>query len=197
MKSRLASSYIASVLKTPAGGDAHLSMSRTFQRCTRFSWHCNTNCKLHTDEGRVCLPFLLSRAVCVRSPWLQCYCNALQRVRFLPSFAVIVCAWVRLCALSRCLRLFICRLRGFYCFCSTFVRLARFRASCGLYCSRFCCSLFCAPSVRIFNASEGQRKEAWGTSPPPPWVRFIVCASRPRLAAVFPLLNNCGRRRGR
>lgn len=126
--SRLASSYIASVPKTPAGGDAHSVCQGTFNGASAFLWHCNTNCKLHSDEGRGGLPFLLSRAVCVRSPWLQCYCNALQRVRFLPSFAVIVCAWVRLCALARCLRLFICRLRGFLLLLQYFARLARFRA---------------------------------------------------------------------
>lgn len=93
--------------------------------------------------------------------FVTCYLfRTLQRVRFLPSFAVIVCAWVRLCALARCLRLFICRLRGFYCFCNTLHALHAFARLCGLYCSRFCCSLFCAPPVRRINDTEGQRMEA-------------------------------------
>lgn len=84
-----------------------------------------------TDAFRV-----LSRAVCAFVRRWCCYCSPLQRVRFLPSFAVIVCAWVRLCALARCLRLFICRLRGFYCFCNTLSALHAFARLCGLYCSR-------------------------------------------------------------
>lgn len=99
--------------------------------------------------------------------FVTCYLfRTLQRVRFLPSFAVIVCAWVRLCALARCLRLFICRLRGFYCFCNTLSTLHAFARLCGLYCSRVYCSLFCAPPVRRFNDSEGQRwRNSRGTSP--------------------------------
>lgn len=106
--------------------------SRVIQRCTRFSGHCNTNCKLHTDEGDVCFSVAFEGCLSfVRRGC--CYFNALQIVRlFLPSFAVIVCAWVRLCAFARCLRLFFCRLSGFYCFFShlstlhAFARLVAF-----------------------------------------------------------------------
>ena len=43
------------------------------------------------------MPFLLSRAVCAFVRFVTCCLfRTLQRVRFLPSFAVIVCAWVRL-----------------------------------------------------------------------------------------------------
>ena len=118
----------------------------TFNGAPAFLWHCSTNCKLHTDEGHVCLPFLLSKA-------------------FARSFAVaaVIATRCKGCAFCRrSLLLFLCPLR---------------------------------PEIQRLGGAkmEGSR----GTSPPPPWVRFIVGGVLPRPAAVFPLLNNCGRRRGR
>ena len=101
-------------------------------------------------------------------------------------FAVVRCYCLRVGALVCACTLFeavFCRLRGFFCFCNTLHTLHAFARLCGFSCSRVC-SLFCAPSVRRFNDSEGQRMEASWTSHPPPWVRFIVCASRPRPAAI-------------
>ena len=65
------------------------------------------------------------------------------------------------CTLARCLRLFFCRLRGFFCFCNTLPALHAFARLCGFYCSRVCCSrvccsLFCAPPVRRINARRGK-----------------------------------------
>ena len=86
----------------------------TFNGASAFLSRCNTNCKLHSDEGDGRLPFLLSRAVCA---FVRCYC-------------------LRVGALARCLRLFICRLRGFYCFCNTLHTLHAFARLCGFSCSR-------------------------------------------------------------
>ena len=148
---------------------------RPFNGASAFLWHCSSNCKLHSDEGRGRLPFLLSRAVCVRSLRYLLFVQDAAKGALFPSFAVIVCALVRLCALARCLRLFLCRLHGFFCFCSTLPVLHAFSRLCGLYCSRVCCSLFCAPSVRRFNASEGQRwRKAGGKVHPPPWCVYSL-----------------------
>lgn len=90
--------------------------------------------------------------------FVTCYLfRTLQRVRFLPSFAVIVCAWVRLCALARCFWLFICRLRGFYCFCSTLpaCTLSRVYVAC-------IAAAFCLCNIKVFLCSlhsESQRAE--------------------------------------
>lgn len=135
----------------------------TFNGASACLWRCNTNCKLHSDEGRGRLPFLLSMAVCafVRRgcnfiatrckgcafAFVRCYCLRVV-VRVCVCF---VCAGALACTLARCLRLFICRLRGFYCFCNTLSTLHAFARLCGLYCSRVCCSLFCAPPVRKVN----------------------------------------------
>ena len=43
----------------------------TFNGASAFLSRCNTNCKLHSDEGDGRLPFLLSRAVCA---FVRCYC---------------------------------------------------------------------------------------------------------------------------
>lgn len=103
----------------------------------------------------------------VRSPWLQFYCNALQIVRFLPSFAVIVFAWVRLCALARCLWLFICRLRGFYCFCNTLSTLHAFARLVACIAAAFIAASFVLPpfgdsTTRRGKDGGGQR----GDKPP-------------------------------
>lgn len=96
-----------------------------------------------------------------------CSFGTLQRVRFLPSFAVIVCAWVRLCALARCLMLFICRLRGFYCFCNTLSTLHAFArlVACIVLQPRLLQPLLCSPRSENQRA-EGQRMEAGGTKAP-------------------------------
>ena len=78
------------------------------------------------------------------------------------AFAVFSCYCLRVGALVCACTLFeavFCRLRGFFCFCNTLHTLHAFARLCGFSCSRVC-SLFCAPSVRRFNDSEGQRLEA-------------------------------------
>ena len=137
----------------------------TFNGASDFLWHCNTNCKLHTDEGHGRLPFLLSRAFarsfavaaiiatrckgCAFS-FVRCYC--LRVGALVCAFALFEAVFVPFALLFLLLQYF--------------ARLARFRAFMWLV---LYCSLFCAPSVRIFNASEGQRLEAGWTSHPPPW----------------------------
>lgn len=114
--------------------------------------------------------------------FVHCYLfRTLQRVRFLPSFAVIVCAWVRLCALARCLRLFLFRLRGFYCFCNTLSTLHAFARLCGLYCIA---ASFVLPPFGDSTTRRGKGGGKQGESPPASVVRFITFASLPRLAAV-------------
>ena len=113
---------------------------------------------------------VLSRAVCVRS--LR-YLLFVQDAAKGALFAFVRCFCLRVCALVCACTLFEAVYLPFavlLCFCSTFVHLARFRAFMWLV---LYCSLFCAPSVRIINDSEGQRwRNSRGTSPPPPWVRL-------------------------
>lgn len=113
-------------------------------------------------------------------------CNSLQRVRFFPSFAVIVCAWVRLCALARCLRLFLCRLHGFFCFCNTLPTLHAFARLVACIAAAFVAASFVRPPCGNSTTRRGKGGgTAGGKVPPPPWVRFIVCGVLPRPAAVF------------
>lgn len=159
---------------------------RPFNGAHAFLWHCNTNCKLHTDEGRVCLPFLLSRAVCVRS--FAVAAMLLQRAAkgaLLPSFAVIICAWVRLhaCTLFEAVYLPFARLLLLL---QYFARLARFRAFIWLLLQpRLLQPLLCSPRSENQRA-EGQRMEEGSERDKPTAAvgAFIVCGVRPRPAAI-------------
>lgn len=79
--------------------------------------------------------------------WVRC------KGALFPSFAVIVCAWVRLhaCTLFEAVYL---PFKGLLLLLQYFAHLARFRAFMWLV---LYCSLFCAPPVRRFNDSGGQR----------------------------------------
>lgn len=138
----------------------------TFADAVRLSSRCNTNCKLHTDEGDGCFfGFAFEGCLRVRSPWvllLQPAANC-ALFAFVRCYCFCVGALVCACTLFVAVYLPFARLLLLL---QYFVHLARFRASCGLYCSRVYCSLFCAPPVRRFNDSEGQRwEEGRGTSP--------------------------------
>lgn len=70
----------------------------------------------------------------VRSLCAAVIASLLQIVRFCRRRLLLFargCACVRF---SRCLRLFICRLHGFFCFCNTLPALHAFARLCGLYC---------------------------------------------------------------
>lgn len=195
--SRLASSYIASVLKTPAGGDAHLSLSRVIRRCCPLFFGtaiqiANFIQMKGTDAFRV-----LSRAVCVRS---FRYLLFVQDAAKGALFAFVRCYCLRVGALVCACTLFEAVYLPFallLLLLKYFVHLARFCAFMWLVLQpRLLQPLLC--SLRSENQrAEGQRwRNSRGTSPPPPWVRFIVCGVRPRLAAVFRRQGNYARRRG-
>lgn len=74
----------------------------SFNGASAFLWHCNTNCILHSDEGHGSLPFLLSRLLRVRSPWLQ----LLQRAAKGALFAVVRCYYLRVVVRFRAFALF-------------------------------------------------------------------------------------------
>ena len=83
-----------------------------------------------------------------------------------PSFAVIVCAWVRLCALARCLRLFICRLRGFYCFCNTLPTLHDFARLVACIAAAFVAASFVLPPFGDSTTRRGKDgRRAGGQAP--------------------------------
>ena len=98
---------------------------------------------------------------CFRGLFVRSFAVAamlLQRAAKGALFAFVRCYCLRVGALVCACTLFeavFCRLRGFFCFCNTLHTLHAFARLCGFSCSRVC-SLFCAPSVRIFNASDGQ-----------------------------------------
>ena len=127
---------------------------------------CNTNCKLHSDEGDGC--FSVAFEGCLSFVRRGCnYCNALQIVRFCRRLLLLflrVGALACACTLFEAVFLPFARLLLLL---QYFARRAHFRASCGLYCSRVCCSLFCAPSVRKFNEAEGQRMDGQQGDKPP------------------------------
>ena len=131
----------------------------TFNGASAFLWHCNTNCKLHSYEGHGRLPFLLSRAVCVRS--FAVAAMLLQRAAKGALFVFFCCYCLRVGALVCAFALFEAVYLPFarlFLLLQYFAHLARFRAFMllVLYCSRVCCSLFCAPSVRRINARRGK-----------------------------------------
>ena len=137
-----------------------------FNGASAFLWHCNTNCKLHSDEGRGRLPSLLSKAVCrsfasfpaVRS-------GTLQRVRF---FLRSLLLFLRGCAfaLSRRLRLFSCRLRGFFCFCNTLHAVRTFARLVACIAAAFVAASFVRPPCGYSTPQRG--KDGWqqGNKPP-------------------------------
>ena len=71
---------------------------------------------------RFCFRGLFVRSFAVAAMLLQ----RAAKGALLPSFAVIVCAWVRLCALARCLRLF-------FAVCAAFMLLQYICPPCTLY----------------------------------------------------------------
>ena len=115
------------------------------------------------------LRFCFRRLLRVRSPWLQCYCNALQSVRFfLRSLLLFArgCACVRFRAVFW---LFICRLRCFLCFCNTLPAVRTFARLCCLYCSRVWLannSLFVRPQFGDSTTRRGKDgRRAGGQAP--------------------------------
>ena len=155
----------------------------TFNGASACLWHCNTNCKLHSDEGHGRLPFLLSRAVCVRSlrsllfvrdaakgalfAFVRCYC---LRV------GALVCA----CTLFEAVFLPFARL---FLLLQYFAHLARFRAFMWLFLQPRLQPILCSLRSEIQRLG-GAKIGSSGTSPPPPWVRFIVFGVLQRPAAI-------------
>ena len=169
----------------------------------RLSRHCNTNCKLHTDEGHGCFSGAFE-GFCVRSfRYLLFVQDAAKGALF--AFVRCYClrVVVRVCVLRvrGCACLHACTLFALVCACTLFVavylpfarlslllqyfvHLARFRAFMWLFLQPLLLQpLLCTPRSEIQRLG-GAKIGSSGTSPPPPWVRFIVCASRPRPAAI-------------
>ena len=98
-----------------------------------------------------------------------CYCNALQRVRFFIRSLLLFARGCACGALSRCLRLFLFRLRCFFCFCNTLHALHAFARLCGLYCSRVWLannSLFVRPPFGDSTTRRGKDgRRAGGQAP--------------------------------
>ena len=169
----------------------------SFNGASAFLWHCSSNCKLHTDEGRVCLPFLLSKAFARSFAVVAVIAARCKGCAFCRRSLLLFargCACVRLHAVFGCL----------FAVCAAFSAFAILCPPCAL--SRVLWlvlqprlqPLLCALRSEIqrlggAKMGGGQR----GDKPPASVGAFIGCGVLPRPAAVFPLLNNCGRRRGR
>ena len=163
----------------------------TFADAVRLSSRCNTNCKLHTDEGDGCFFGFAFEGFCA---FVRRGCNVIATRCKGCAFAFVRFCFVRFRAVCGCL----------FAVCAAFIafailfHLARFCAFMWLvlYCSSVCCSLFGAPSVRRFNEPEGQIWMTAGDKPTAAVGAFIAYASLLCPAAVFPREGNCGRRRG-
>ena len=173
----------------------------TFADAVRLSSRCNTNCKLHTDEGDGCFFGFAFEGFCA---FVLRGCNVIATRCKVFAFSFVRCYCLRVGALVCAFALFfgclfaVCA--AFYAFailcppCAlSRVYVACIAAAFGLQITVF----LCAPSSEIQRPGGAKMGGGQGDKPPPPpWVRFIVCGVLPRPAAVFPLLNNCGRRRG-
>lgn len=141
---------------------------RPFNGASAFLWHCSSNCKLHTDEGRGRLPSLLSMAF-ARS--FAVAAMLLQRAAKCSLFAFVRCYCLRVgalvCAFALFEAVFVPFARLLFLL-QYFVHLARFRAFMWLVLQPSLQPLLCTPRSeiqRLGGAKDNSRVE----SPPPPW----------------------------
>ena len=142
----------------------------TFADAVRLSSRCNTNCKLHTDEGDGCFFGFAFEGFCA---FVRRGCNVIAtRCKVFAFCLRSLLLFLRGCAfaLSRCFLAVYLPFARLFLLLQYFVHLARFRASCGLYCSRVWLannSLFVLPPFGDSTTRRGKdgRRAARGQAP--------------------------------